>query len=184
MHRTILLPLFVLIAGCGSSPAGSSGGGSDSGSGSDTGQDVGAQQCPASSEPYGACPVDGQTCGPYFGCATCICDQGTWNCTGGSCDAGSQDAAGDARDGAAESSSGGDGATAFCPVACDPATSFCEASYGPPGPDGGEAPSYFCEPFASPCDAGGPSCACATVGPFCTCADDGGDVTVTCPFHP
>ncbi|HEY8038418.1 MAG TPA: hypothetical protein VIF15_01440 [Polyangiaceae bacterium] len=95
---------------------------------------------------------------------------------------------GDSSTGAdAQTDAGGDAQTdgaTFCPVACDPATSFCEVSYGPPGPDGGSSPSYFCLPFNSPCDAGTPSCACANVGPFCTCVDDAGDVTVTCPFHP
>lgn len=93
----------------------------------------------------------------------------------------------DASDGSAADAPASDSSpdgSAFCPVACDPATSFCEASYGPPTQDGSAGtPSYSCQPFNSPCDAG-LSCACATVGPFCTCDDTAGDVTVTCPFHP
>jgi hypothetical protein len=87
-------------------------------------------------------------------------------------------------DSSGDSSSKGDGAT-FCPVACNAATSYCEASYGPPPTDGAAGtPSYACLTFNASCDAGAPSCACASVGPFCTCDESGGEVTVTCPFHP
>lgn len=86
--------------------------------------------------------------------------------------------------GVSDSSTGGDGAPLSCPIACNPASSFCELSYGPPDADGGSTATPSCVPFQSPCDAAADTCACATVGPFCTCAIVAGQVTVTCPFHP
>jgi len=78
--------------------------------------------------------------------------------------------------------SGADGG--FCPISCDPNTSFCELSYDSPSSDAG--PDPFCLPFETPCADGGvaPSCACANVCPFGSCKDTGGEVVVVCPFHP
>jgi hypothetical protein len=57
----------------------------------DGGVSDGTEQCPVSTAPVGACSAQGQSCGPYFGCSSCTCNQSTWNC-GGSCDASLDDA--------------------------------------------------------------------------------------------
>jgi hypothetical protein len=95
----------------------------------------------------------------------------------------------DARDAATpDSSSGAPDAPAdsagWCPVACDPTTSYCQVSEGQPLPDGGaDPPSYDCVQFDPQCEAG-PSCECAEfISPYCTCAEQGNEVTQTCPFH-
>jgi hypothetical protein len=70
----------------------------------------------------------------------------------------------------------------FACTACDPQTNYCEVSYPPPPGDGGSGiPTDICLALPA-CDAQ-PSCACISYGLFCSCADDGGEITVTCPFH-
>ncbi len=145
--------------------------------------------------------ADGGTCAqpaPDLQCPTCgngtvppVCKDGAWACgPTPPCIALPEDAGADATplpDGSlltpplpdAASDAPAD-ASASCP-ACDFASHYCEISYGPPQSDGGSSVTDSCLSLPA-CDAA-PSCACVTFGPFCTCVDDGGDITVTCPFH-
>jgi hypothetical protein len=160
---------FVLMA-CGSSA--STGTVSDGG----LSNDGGTTGCPQPAPALSCATCTGGTTGPE-------CENGTWQCPplpgcGVVLDAGTLrlDAGGDAQSDAGD---GGDASSAC--LGCDLSTSYCEISYGPPQSDGGSAVTDSC--LALPACDTGVSCDCVSYGPFCTCTDDGGDITVTCPFH-
>jgi hypothetical protein len=126
------------------------------------------------------CSVQGESSAAFGACTGEILPSSTNTCRGP--DGGARDGGpSDSGTGGHDTSTGTDAAS-FCPIACNPATSFCELSYGPPELDAGPEP--FCLPFDSPCDASAPSCACANVCAFGSCNDNQGEVTVICPFHP
>jgi hypothetical protein len=181
--RFLLLAGFVgaVIAACGGSSSTNVGAGNDAGANADGGT--------------GTCPQPA----PDLGCAGCYgnttspeCVQGKWVCVALPCapppppeDAGHD--SGSPVDASVDASKPSDAAPQDAEsdagngcAACDKLTQYCEISYGPPQSDAG--PSYYCTAFSG-CDAG-PACSCAAVGPFCSCDDVGGQITVTCPFHP
>jgi hypothetical protein len=112
----VILGVFGTLVACSSSSSGANSGG-DSGSK----MEGSTEQCPTSAEPVGACSVEGQSCGPYFGCATCTCDQSLWNCSAGSCDAGAPDGAqGDAMGSATDALQDSPSDAEQCPTSAEP----------------------------------------------------------------
>jgi hypothetical protein len=106
-------------------------GGNDSGNGGNRSDGGGTMDtCPVSTEPVGACSSNGQSCGPYYGCASCTCDHGTWNCAGGSCDAAGPDSSGDdgGPDAKADGSAPPDASVLSCPETID---AYCATDSGP-----------------------------------------------------
>jgi hypothetical protein len=117
MRASFLLALTLGLASTGctpdadiaKSPGAAPDSGSSSGSGSGLSSGSGGDQCPVGTEPVGACSTNGQTCGPYYGCANCICEHGLWNCADGACPDASVDSGGAGVDAAYDS--GGDAPT-------------------------------------------------------------------------